>query len=330
MAEQARIMMERQVEHMKRMIGDLLDVSRLRKGAIKLQSERIDVVRLAQVVVEDYRLRAEASGLTLSVQAPPMPLWVCGDSARLTQVLANLLDNAIKFTGRGGTITVGAHADVAGPWAVLTVRDTGVGISPELLPRLFDPFSQADQPIDRPHGGLGLGLALIKGLVELHGGRIEAASAGLGQGAQLTLRLPFAEGPCAQAAGPTQADAAVPSLRVLVIEDNRDAADSLRILLELRGCEVQVAYTGPDGVRAAQQWRPEVILCDIGLPGLDGYGVAREVQRSKATARARLIAITGYGQEQDRIRSRHAGFSLHLTKPVDPEVLWQALARPGA
>jgi CheY-like chemotaxis protein len=201
-----------------------------------------------------------------------------------------------------------------------------VGIDPEMLPRLFDVFAQADRSLARSKGGLGLGLALVKGLAELHGGRVRAASAGPGQGAEFTVTLPLEPEPAALAQAPAALVRVRERLRVLIVEDSRDAADSLRLMLEVYGYEVQVAYTGPDGVRAAAEWRPDVVVCDIGLPGLDGYGVVSALRRNPATAAARVIAVTGYGSAEDQSRSRAAGFDEHLTKPVDPETLVSALA----
>jgi CheY-like chemotaxis protein len=208
----------------------------------------------------------------------------------------------------------------------VVVRDTGAGIEPDMQGRLFEPFAQADRTLDRSGGGLGLGLAIVKGLVGLHGGTIRAESAGSGRGATFIVSLPAQAEPPALAAGPVLPRRPANRLRVLVVEDNRDAADSLRMLLEVYGYQVEVAYTGPDGVRAAEAYRPQVILCDIGLPGMDGYGVAAAVRRNPATASARLIALTGYGQEDDRRRAREAGFDEHLTKPADPAVLEAVLA----
>jgi CheY-like chemotaxis protein len=249
---------------------------------------------------------------------------VSGDPTRLAQVLDNLLVNALKFTAQDGEVSVSVAP--AGAHGILTVRDTGAGVEPEMLPRLFEPLSQADRTLDRSAGGLGLGLAIVKGLVELHGGAVRAESAGLGQGAVFTVTLPT-EGEPAALSGPSgSARTCRRKLRILVVEDNRDSADSLRMLLETHGYEVEVAYTGPDGVRAAGEHRPEVVICDIGLPGLDGYGVAAALRRNPDTASARLIALTGYGQDEDRRRAREAGFDEHLTKPADPTALEALLA----
>jgi CheY-like chemotaxis protein len=223
-------------------------------------------------------------------------------------------------------VTVNVSADVESQQAVLSVQDTGIGIEPILLARLFSPFLQADRSLDRSRGGLGLGLALVKGLVELHGGSVAAASGGSGQGAEFTIRLPLEPEPAALSDEPSTPPPAGRRLRILVVEDSRDAADSLRLLLESLGHEVQVVYSGPEGVKAAKRWLPGVVLCDIGLPGLDGYGVAREIRLNPTTARVRLLALSGYGAEEDRQRSNEAGFDAHVVKPADPNQLAKLLA----
>jgi PAS domain S-box-containing protein len=324
--EQARSVMERQVAHLTRIVDDLLEVSRITRGKVVLHKERLDLGRLIRFVAQDEQSAFEAAGLKLEVHPPELPVWVMGDATRLTQILQCLLENAIKFTNRGGQVFVRAWTDAEHGQAVLSVRDTGIGIDPDVLPHLFETFAQADHSLERTKGGLGLGLALVKGLAELHGGEVQAASAGPGQGAEFTIRLPLEPEPAALSqlsAAPSQE---AKNLRILVVEDNRDSADSLRMLLELYGYEVNVAYTGPEGVEAAEQWTPDVVLCDIGLPGLDGYAVVSKLRQNPATANARMIAVTGYGTEADRRRSKTAGFDQHLIKPVDPEALQQVLA----
>jgi len=327
--EKSRAMMERQVAHLGRMVDSLLDVSRLIGGKVILRSERLDFARLVRLAVEDHRPDFEQAGLDLSVDSPEVPVWVSGDSTRLTQVIDNVLDNARKFTERGGRVEVRVQVEPERQQAVLTVRDTGAGIEPEMLPRLFDTFAQADRSLDRSKGGLGLGLAMVRGLVELHGGQVSTASAGPGQGAMFTIRLPAQPEPAALTQVLTETSHNGEHKRILVVEDNRDSADSLRMLLELYGYEVTVAYTGPEGVKTAEEWLPNVVLCDIGLPGLDGYGVARQLRGNPATAKTPMIAVTGYGSEDDRFRSREAGFDRHMVKPVDPEALHQTLSSLG-
>ncbi|HZT82776.1 MAG TPA: ATP-binding protein, partial [Gemmataceae bacterium] len=263
-------------------------------------------------------------------ETPDAPLWVQGDPTRLAQVMDNLLSNAVKFTPAGGTLTVSAAAEAGGRQAVVRVRDTGMGIDPALVARLFEAGTQADHSLERAGGGLGLGLALVKGLVELHRGRVAAASAGPGQGSVFTFWLPLEGEPAPLTAQPAVPAPARKALRILMVEDNRDAAESLRLFLQLSGHEVAVAHTGPAGVEAARRFHPDVVLCDIGLPGMDGYGVAGALRHDHQTARTRLIALTGYGQEEDRRRAFAAGFDVHLTKPVDPADLQRVLTEAGA
>jgi CheY-like chemotaxis protein len=250
---------------------------------------------------------------------------VRADATRLAQVIDNLLENARKFTDRGGEVRVRLWSDAELEQAVVSVRDTGVGIEPEMLRRLFDAFAQADRSLDRSRGGLGLGLALVRGLVELHGGAIEARSAGIGKGAEFIIRLPLEPEPAALTEQRSPAGVGGAGLRVLIIEDNRDAAESLRDLLESYGYQVGVASTGPAGLDQARQTCPDVVLCDIGLPGMDGYAVAGALRQHEELSGTRLIALTGYGQEEDIRRSRAAGFDEHLVKPVDPERLLHEL-----
>jgi PAS domain S-box-containing protein len=316
--EQTLEMMERQVRHLKRLLDDLLDVARIERGRVELRPERVDLARLIRTAVQDYRPVLERSGLKLDVQVPECPMWVWGDEARLVQVMANLLDNARKFTDPGGQVRVALEADPVLHEGVLTVRDTGIGIASDILPHIFESFSQADASLDRTRGGLGLGLSVVQGLVRLHGGRVAAASPGIGLGSVFTVRIPTQEEP------PALADflAAQPMPRtvrkVLVVEDSQDAANVLQILLEFLGHQVRVAYTGPEGVKIAIEWLPDVILSDIGLPGLDGYEVARRLRRVSGLEKALMVALTGYGGEEARRRSREAGFDHHLVKPADP------------
>jgi signal transduction histidine kinase/CheY-like chemotaxis protein len=330
MAREARAMIERQVSHMARMIDDLLDVSRIARGKIQLRRERCDLVRIVRETAADYRPSLEAGGLSLAVDLPAEPLWVMGDATRLSQVIGNLLHNAQKFTDAGGRVVVHTATEPGGGRAVVTVRDTGIGIEPDVLARMFDAFSQADTSLDRTRGGLGLGLALVKGLIELHSGEVHARSGGTGRGSEFTIRLPLetsaASAATVEAPGPERARRS----RVLVVEDNVDAAESLRMLLQLNGHEVAVVHDGPAALGAAGSFRPELVLCDLGLPGgMSGYDVARALRQSPETAATPLIALSGYGREEDCHRSREAGFDLHLTKPVDFARLRQILAGVG-
>jgi PAS domain S-box-containing protein len=326
--DRARSVIVRQTEHLARIVDGLLEVTRLLQGEIRIAKERLDLARLVRATGEDHRLVLERAGLTLDLTVPQTPVWVLGDATRLRQILGNLLDNAVKFKAGGDRVELILRSDPG--QAVLIVRDAGLGIEPHLLPILFDVFAQGDRSLHRTTGGLGLGLSLVKGLVQLHGGEVRAASRGPGSGAEFTVVLPLEKEPAALTAIPSRSWHASRRLRILIVEDCRDAADSLQLLLNLQGHEVQVAYTGPDGVRAAAAWAPEVIISDIGLPGLDGYGVASEVRRNPATANARLIALTGYGGEEERRRALESGFDFHFTKPADPTRLQQLLAKLGA
>ncbi|MFL5240694.1 MAG: PAS domain S-box protein [Gemmataceae bacterium] len=323
---QARGMMDRQIGHLSRIIDDLLDVTRITHGQVQLRKEKLDFAHLVRTTAEDYRRIVEQAGLELRMEVTDWPMWVEGDATRLTQILNNFLDNSAKFTQPGGRVIVRLAADRDGRRAVLTVIDTGMGVEPDLLPHLFDVFAQADRSLHRTQGGLGLGLAVVKGLVELHGGEVSASSKGPGQGAEFTVRLPLQEEPAALMPSPMQRPLRGGHLRIVIIEDNRDSADSLRDLLEMLGHEVRVAYSGLDGLKLAGEWTPSVVLSDIGLPGLDGFGVARELRRNQKTADARLIAITGYGSEDDRRRAHENGFDHVITKPADPDALQELLA----
>jgi PAS domain S-box-containing protein len=325
--EQASEMIDRQVAHMTRLIDDLLDVSRVARGKISLQRELLDFAALVRTAAEDYRATLEASGLTLILNVPHAPIWVQGDPTRLSQAVGNVLHNANKFTNPGDHVTLIVTVDSDGGTVVLSISDTGIGIEPAVLNRVFDTFTQADQSLDRSRGGLGLGLALVKGLIELHGGTVRAESAGLGKGSQFTIQVPLDREPVRPAAAPAPQRPSRRACRVLIIEDNFDVAESMKMLLEVSGHHVAVAHTGPAGIDAAREFHPQVVLCDLGLPGgMDGYGVARAMRDDPTLRAAYLIALTGYGQEDDRRRVREAGFDMHLIKPVDPASLDQVLA----
>jgi PAS domain S-box-containing protein len=323
-ATRARVhdVMNRQVKHMAQLVNDLLDVSRIARGKIELRPQKIALLSLVKESLEDHRPDFEKKRIHLSLDAPDQPVFVEGDYTRLYQVLGNLLGNALKFTDPEGCVTVGIRMD--GGEARVWVTDTGVGVDPALLPTLFETFMQADQALDRNRGGLGLGLALVKGIVELHGGRTRAFSEGVGKGTELSFWLPLSTP--APAKKPLPKDSLeTSSRRILVIEDNADTAESLKETLELSGHVVEMASTGKEGVAAARRFRPEVVLCDIGLPEMDGYEVAAALRQEPSTRGVALIGITGYGQEEDKHRSQEAGIDLHLTKPVDPEELLRYL-----
>ncbi len=318
--------MDRQVENLSRLVDDLLDVSRITRGKIHLRKERVDLNAAAETAIETARPLIEKRGHTLAVSFTPEPLWVEGDRVRLDQVAGNLLTNAAKYTDPGGRIEVRARQ--VGGEAVLSVRDTGIGIAPEAQAAVFDLFVQADRSPDRSQGGLGIGLTLARRLVELHGGTIAVASEGLGRGSEFTVRLPLARGASREAPPEAPKTLEAPgrsAMRLVVVDDNRDGAESLALLLRLWGHDVALAHDGPAAVHLIGDFRPELALIDIGLPGMDGYQVARQVRR-EGGRRVVLAALTGYGQDEDRRRSREAGFDHHLVKPVEPAALEKILA----
>jgi two-component system CheB/CheR fusion protein len=321
-ARRAQVIIDRQVNHMTHLIDDLLDITRITRGKVKLQRERLDLNQLALRTMEDHRSAFVNTGVELVVLPAPSAVWVDGDPTRLAQVIGNLLQNAAKFTPRDGKATLSIEALEAE--ALLTVRDTGSGIAPEILPHLFEAFTQAEATLDRSSGGLGLGLALVKGLVEMHGGTASAASDGPGRGASFSIRLPLAP-PATVEARAAREQASASMRRVLVIEDNIDAADSLRELLELDAHQVEVAHGGPEGIEKARSFAPDVVLCDIGLPGMDGYAIARALRADPALADLHLVALSGYALPEDLDRAKKAGFDRHLAKPPALDKLEQAL-----
>jgi PAS domain S-box-containing protein len=323
--EEARNVLERQVRLMTVMIDDLLDISRLSRHQIMLRIELVDLRKLVRDMVEDHRKHLEQSGLAVQLEVPDAPVWITGDGTRLSQVLINLLHNAAKFSNFGDSIFVRLVVTGEQPRATVTVRDTGAGIPAEMLPHVFDAFSQVEQNLDRRHGGLGLGLALAKGIVELHGGEVQATSPGPDCGAEFTISLPLDTAAKPAVPNVHRAPSSAKPLRVLIVEDNRDAAKTLGTLLRRYGHDVKLAHSGTSAVATAKQWGPDVVLCDLGLPEMDGYEVASILRQEPALAAARLIAISGYGDDEDRQRSRAAGFELHLIKPVDPAELQRLL-----
>ncbi|MCU0625128.1 MAG: ATP-binding protein [Gemmatimonadaceae bacterium] len=332
LALRAREIIERQVSHMSRLIDDLLDVSRIARGQVTLRRLRCDLADIVRATAESYRPTLQAAGLVLQLELPVTPTWIDGDQTRLSQVVANLLHNAGKFTPRGGLVTVAltSGGDPQAPIATLTVCDTGIGLAPELRARLFEPFAQGEQALDREQGGLGLGLALVHGLVAMHGGTVSAASDGPGTGATFTVQLPLATMLADETPPPPVAPAELP-LSVLVIEDHADAAEMLRDLLVLAGHTVRVARDGDEALVLARDERPDVMLCDIGLPGAhDGYAVARAVRDDPALAGIFLVALSGYGRDDDLQRAADAGFDRHLVKPADRAALAQVLGEAAA
>lgn len=321
--QRIRGVLQRQSSHMTRLIDGLLEVSRVARGKIVLERELVDLRSVVEEVLRDTDDELMSRHFELKVDAASEPVWVSGDSVRLTQVVDNLVGNAIKFTGEQGRITVTVRRK--GKFAAVTVQDTGVGIQPNMLSKIFEPFHQETKDIARAAGGLGLGLALVKALVELHEGTVEAHSAGPGRGAEFVVRLPLASPPTT--APEPERRPRPQAHRILIVEDNADAAQMLRTILEARDHDVRCAGTGPEALEALRRGEADIVLCDLGLPGMSGYDVARAVRDEEAFRDITLIAVTGYGQTDDRERTRQAGFDDHLTKPVDLRALDAALAR---
>jgi PAS domain S-box-containing protein len=325
MQEQARAIIERQVGQLKALVDELLEVSRITAGRIRLHYENVDIRGIVGRAVESVRPLIDQRRHQLTVSLPPEPIWLLGDATRLEQVMVNLLTNAAKYTDEGGRIALTVQRE--GDEAVLRVRDTGVGIAPDLLPRIFDLFTQAERSLDRAQDGLGVGLTVVHKLVEMHRGRVEAYSA-LGQGSEFVVHLPVLELP-KRPPRPTPVETAkrlAPSCRVLVVDDNVDQADSVALLLRASGHDVRVAYSGPTALEAALAYRPDIVLMDIGLPEMEGYEVARRLRQQASLKDTVLVAMTGYGQESDRQRSHEAGFDHHLVKPVSLQELEGILA----
>lgn len=325
-AEAAHAVLGRQLDHLSRIVDDLLDVSRIGEGRLHLRRRPLDLAGLVREVAEDHRAMLAARGLALRLEIDVAPVPVAGDATRLTQVLGNLLQNAARFTEAGGTVTVLLDADRAAGTAALRVRDTGIGVAPEVAAHVFEPFFQGPHDVARRAGGLGLGLSLARGLVALHGGAIAVASDGDGRGAEFTVTLPVAE-PL-----PADAPAIAPPTerrrrRILVVEDNADAAETLRQVLELDGHAVEVAGDGLSGLARARAFEPDVVLSDLGLPGdMDGFEFARAVRADPALAEIPLVALSGYARAEDSRRAHEAGFDEHLAKPLPLDALRVVLA----
>ncbi len=325
-------LMERQLRHLVRLVDDLLDVARIRSGKIVLELEPVQLGAAIASAIELARPQIDSRRHQLDVYLPPEPIWIHADRTRLPQLLVNLLNNAAKYSPEGGHITVTAGIDAQTGLAEIRVRDTGIGMTPQALANVFELFAQAAGPEHAVQGGLGVGLSLARSIAEMHGGTLVASSEGSGKGSEFLLRLPVAS----QASTARVARAADPrastGMRILVVDDNVDAADSLAIMLSYAGHEVRVAYGGRDALAAAEEFTPEAIILDLGMPGMDGYAVARAVRADARLQATRLIALSGYGQLEDRRRTSEAGFDQHLVKPVVFEALCAALDsdRPGA
>ena len=317
-------MMDRQVNHMVRLVDDLLELSRITRGKIELRMESIELASVVAAAVEASRPLIESANHTLTVSVPEDPIVVRADAVRLAQVFSNLLNNAVKYTDTGGSISLVVRR--ASDSAIVSVSDTGIGISPAALPRVFDMFVQIEGRDHRPQTGLGIGLTLVRSIVEMHGGRVEAHSQGSGHGSQFIVRLPLSAGT------PTMADDAIPRIprfrgltRVLVVDDNEDAADSLAALLTTLGADVRVAYDGKEALKILQTFKPAGIFLDLGMPEMDGYDLAQLIRSRPETHDTVLIALTGWGQERDRRRTEAAGFNHHLAKPADLATLQSLL-----
>jgi CheY-like chemotaxis protein len=310
------------------MVDDLLDVSRVMRGKIELRRERVELATVVARAVETVQPLVDAQGHALEVHLPPESLPLDADAVRLAQVIGNLLTNAAKYTEPGGRIWLTVAGD--GDAAVLRVRDTGIGVAPSMLPRIFELFVQADHASTKAQGGLGIGLTLVKNLVEMHNGTVEARSDGLGKGSEFVVRLPLAAREPEQApdkgAGVQRPAPSSSGLRVLVVDDNHDAADSLHELLRLQGHEVRVAYSGLASLEMTKAYTPDVVFLDIGMPGMDGYEVARRLRQTPGLEKTVLAALTGWGQQEDRRRTAEAGFDHHLVKPPEPASMVRILA----
>jgi signal transduction histidine kinase/DNA-binding response OmpR family regulator len=331
----ARDAVDRQVGHLVRLVEELLDVSRISEGRITLKKEQIELGRVIAHSVETARPLVEARSQQLSVRLPRAPMWVFGDAVRLAQVVANLLNNAAKYTPEGGHIEVAVSAHDSE--ALIEVTDDGEGIDSQLLPRVFDLFVQGQRSLDRSQGGLGLGLTLVKRLVELHQGRVEASSAGAGRGSTFRIFLPCLSAVSKGAERVSPIQSARPKARgrrVLVVDDNADAAETVAAYLRLEGHEAKVVTEGTEVLVSARVFEPQVVVLDIGLPGLDGYQIAQQLRAHPQTRETLLIAVTGYGREEDRLRAAEAGFDCHFVKPADPIEIQLAIERgrvqPGA
>jgi PAS domain S-box-containing protein len=312
--------MARQVHHLGRLVDDLLEVSRITSGKIELRLEKIDIADVIRQAIETSRTLIDSAGVSFASSVPSEKLFVEGDSVRLSQVFTNLLNNAAKYTNQGGSVWIGAERER--DEVVIRVRDTGIGISAEMLPKVFDLFAQSEKVFTRSHGGLGIGLTLVRGLVQLHGGTVTVHSDGLGKGSEFDVRLPSVSAPSAAKQLP-QIDSKklVGTRRILIVDDNVDAATTLGAILRVLGADVQLAHDGPSALSVIDQFRPDMILLDLGMPEMDGYEVAKRIRKRHEFNDIKLVALTGWGQEEDRRRTQQAGFDHHLVKPAELSVL---------
>ena len=322
-----RAIMERQLSQMVRLIDDLLEVSRISSGKVVLQRTRMDLRAIAELAIEASQPFIAAGQHDFTAELPVGPVWVDGDASRLSQVIINLLNNAAKYTAEGGKLRLSLSSDET--HAIVRVQDNGVGIPPEMLNEVFDMFTQVNRTLDRSQGGLGIGLSLVRRLTEMHGGNVIAESEGHGHGSVFTVRIPLmavAELPAGSHEAADSEQSKRPGLRVLVVDDIPDVADVLKMLLDLEGFETRVAYSGAVALESARDFRPDVVICDIGLPEMDGHEIARRLRRDPDIAPATLIAMTGWGAEGEVRRTRESGFDFHLVKPVDANALLELLS----
>jgi CheY-like chemotaxis protein/two-component sensor histidine kinase len=318
-------MMERQVNHMVRLVDDLMEVSRITRGKLEIRKQRVDLSAVIGSAIETTRPLLDAAGHVLSIDLGSEPLELDGDPVRLAQVFGNLLNNAAKYTPNGGRITL--RAERRGPEVIVSVRDNGTGIRADVLPKIFDPFVQAERTYSRSHGGLGIGLTLARTIAALHGGTVEAYSEGPGLGSEFVVRLPLLQRAVAPAGmEPGRLETRITGQRILVVDDNVDAAESLSALLRCLGADVLTVHNGAAALEGVRTHKPSAAVLDIGLPGMDGYEVARRTRAEPDGADLLLIALTGWGNEEDRRRSREAGIDHHLVKPVELNVLERLLA----
>jgi signal transduction histidine kinase/CheY-like chemotaxis protein len=322
-AAHACSVMERQVSHLNRLVDDLLEVSRITRGVIEVKKEPQDLSAIVKGALDTSRPILEGMRHEVKFQASAQPLVVSGDAVRLTQVFSNLINNAAKYTNHGGHVAVAIDRD--GDQAVVSVTDDGIGIAPGLLSSVFDMFMQVDRSTRRAQGGLGIGLTLVKSLVGMHGGKVEAKSNGPGLGSQFVVRLPLIKEAAATQEASRRAQS-LPSRRILIVDDSRDGGESLSVLLRVLGADVSLVHSGRAALLAVESFRPDAVLLDIGMPGMDGYEVARRIRANSLNRGILLIALTGWGQEEDRQRSAAAGFNHHLVKPADIDQLRQLLS----
>ena len=318
----ARELIARQLKQLARLVDDLLDVSRITQGKIELKIDSVDVGQVTAGCAGDEQAHIDAHQHTLALQLPAEPLQLKGDFARLAQILSNVINNAAKYTPKGGRVSLSAGRE--GDHVVFRIRDSGIGIPSESLGQHLDLFTQLERSLARSHGGLGIGLTLVRRLVEMQHGTVTVKSEGRDRGSEFTVRLPATTEPVSprSTAGASMTPAPSPAgLRVLVVDDNRDVADSTASIMRMNGCDVHVAYDGKAALESAQRLKPDAVLLDIGLPSIDGYLVAEHIRAQPENIRTMIVAVSGYGQEQDRLRSKSVGFDYHVVKPIDPTVL---------